>query len=199
MKKAKRSIVTVLIAVTLALLTTGCALLSPLIVIAEDNARVKRMNNPYVNSDYDGWERVAFFETHTFALPESWYAVQLDDSTYALYQDDTVIAYVGKLGGDSKYAETSFFCEAMVESEEIASPYEQAGTDNYGNGCYSYHLTVTKSNSEQEKYYYLFADRFGSDRMSGDCGMLFLNDAIDQAALFDYVIAIAYSYEWHND
>ena len=190
MKDAKRGILTAIIVITLAFLTAGCSLLSPLMVIAEDNARKSRMDNPYVNSNYAGWNRVAFFEKYSFELPEFWYSVQLDDSTYALYQDETVIAYFGRLGGDSKYDETADFCAAMVGSVEIASPYEHAGTENYGNGCYASLITVTYKNTEQEKYYYL-----DSNTIEDDFGMLFLNDGIDQSELLDFVVAIGYSYE----
>lgn len=190
MKRSHCWWITVLIVALLAVLTAGCGFM----IAAKENSKVRRMNNTYINSDYAGWTRVVFFEKHTFELPESWQTVSLDNDTYALYQDDTLVAYVGKLGDDSQYAETCYFCAAVVGSEEIETPYEQAGTEQYGNGCSSYLLTASKSNAEQEKYYYLFSQRFTGTR-DEKCGMLFLNDGIAQTELFDYVIAIAYSYE----
>ena len=179
-------------AVLLAVVWIGILLCGTVLLLwqpALQKAQKKRLDNPYINRDYVGWTEVRLFEAHGFKLPGEWRVEMQDDSTYVISHADEVVAYAGKLGGGASYADTSDFCAAVVESEAIASYEDAVRGEHFGNGCRAYRIAATDRQNHSEQYYYLDADL-----TAGRCGMIFLDAAMDQKELLDYVIAIAWSY-----
>lgn len=155
---------------------------------ASINAQEGRLDNPYINDGYADWREETFFDGHCFSLPGSWHIAPCNDFAFAVYMDDDIIAYVWEFGEGSDYAEAEDFCAAALNIAETDMSFEPFGSEFFGNGCYTYMIDV----SAKEEYYCLLADT--TERR---CGVVFLNDSIEQDALLDYVIAIGYSYKCH--
>lgn len=158
------------------------------------SAQKERLDNPYINNHYSGWKEVCFFRSHQFSMPGEWRVDLRDDSIYAVIQGNAVIAYVGELGKDSLYTDTSDFCSAVLSCESVVSPYEDAMKgEHFGNGCAAYRITAVDHQQHSEHYYYLFSERRGSK-----CGIVFCNGVLPSEELLEYVIAVAYSYSFQN-
>ena len=163
-----------------------------LLVLSIRNAQITRLNNPYVNSKYPSWRKEVFFETNEFLIPPVWDITVIDNSLYLISENGVNIAYVGKLGDGSRYRNTDEFCSAVIGSERIESPYEDAVYgEHFGNGCNAYQITAVNHQEQFDKYYYLL-----TKMDSNECAILFLNNSTNKESLLDYVIAIGYSYSF---
>ena len=95
----KKWIIPAIIAVVLVAIALFIAAYPILLFVAATDESIKQLNNSYINSDYQGWHEVTFFDKHHFSLPDTWRIEAIDDTTYCIYAEDAqVIAYVGKLG-----------------------------------------------------------------------------------------------------
>ena len=104
----KKWIIPAIIAVVLVAIALFIAAYPILLFVAATDESIKQLNNSYINSDYQGWHEVTFFDKHHFSLPDTWRIEAIDDTTYCIYAEDAqVIAYVGKLG---RYAGMDSFC-----------------------------------------------------------------------------------------
>lgn len=165
-----------------------------ILVTGAQNAQLKRLNNPYIGKEYSGWKKVKFFDSDEFSIPPEWDISAIDNSTYSMLKDGIVIAYVGKLGNDTKYSDTNVFCSSIAEIQSVESPYLDAiHGEHFGNGCNAYKITAMNRKKLPEQYYYLITGHH-----LNECAVLFLNDLYDCDELLDYVIAICYSYEFHQ-
>ena len=185
----KKWIIPAIIAVVLVAIALFIAAYPILLFVAATDESIKQLNNSYINSDYQGWHEVTFFDKHHFSLPDTWRIEAIDDTTYCIYAEDAqVIAYVGKLG---RYAGMDSFCNETIGTAEVLTQSELFVGVHFGNGCYMYQMTAMMPDTQQEEFAYAIAD---ATVAPDDCIILFRNDVLSREAVSEYVAAIAYSY-----
>lgn len=190
----KKWIIPAIIAVVLVAIALFIASYPILLFVAATDESIKQLNNSYINSDYQGWNEVTFFDKHHFSLPDTWRIEAIDDTTYCIYGDDAqVIAYVGKLG---RYAGMDSFCNETIGTAEVLTQSELFVGVHFDNGCYMYQMTAMMPDTQQEEFAYAIAD---ATVAPDDCIILFRNDGLSREAVSEYVAAIAYSYELDSD
>ena len=191
----KKWIIPAIIAVVLVAIALFIAAYPILLFVAATDESIKQLNNSYINSDYQGWHEVTFFDKHHFSLPDTWRIEAIDDTTYCIYAEDArVIAFVGELGKDAPYRDTDAFCASMFKSVEIVSRTELHVGEHFGNGCNAYQATALMQDAQQEEFIYVFAQYVLSADFDKRCAILFQNDAFNRDEISEYAIAIAYSY-----
>ena len=84
----KKWIIPAIIAVVLVAIALFIAAYPILLFVAATDESIKQLNNSYINSDYQGWNEVTFFDKHHFSLPDTWRIEAIDDTTYCIYGDD---------------------------------------------------------------------------------------------------------------
>ena len=65
----KKWIIPAIIAVVLVAIALFIAAYPILLFVAATDESIKQLNNSYINSDYQGWHEVTFFDKHHFSLP----------------------------------------------------------------------------------------------------------------------------------
>lgn len=153
----KKWIIPAIIAVVLVVIVSLIAFFPAMLINGMAKEQVKRLDNSYINSNYQGWNEVTFFDEHHFLLPDTWHIESIDDATYCIYGDDArVIAFVGELGKDAPYRDTDAFCASMFKSVEIVSRTELHEGEHFGNGCNAYRQQrVCKMRSRKNLFMYL--------------------------------------------
>ena len=132
----KKWIIPAIIAAVLVVIVSLIAFFPAMLINGMAKEQVKRLDNSYINSNYQGWNEVTFFDEHHFLLPDTWHIESISDATYCIYGDDArVIAFVGELGKDAPYRDTDAFCASMFKSVEIVSRTELHVGEHFGNGC----------------------------------------------------------------
>lgn len=175
----------------LCLLFIAIILFSIYTVFPLQKAQIKRLNNPYINSDYSKWKENVFFEQYRFSMPSEWIVETQDEDTYLIMNNASIIAVVGKLGSNSRYLGSNDFCSAVIQSKNVETPYEDAVKgEHFGNGCDAYRITVMNSQHFYEQHYYLLTE-YPTNR----CAVLFCSDSLSSNEQLDYAVAMGYSYE----
>ena len=154
----KKWIIPAIIAAVLVVIVSLIAFFPAMLINGMAKEQVKRLDNSYINSNYQGWNEVTFFDEHHFLLPDTWHIESISDATYCIYGDDArVIAFVGELGKDAPYRDTDAFCASMFKSVEIVSRTELHVGEHFGNGCNAYQATALMQDAQQEEFIYVFA------------------------------------------
>lgn len=144
----KKWIIPAIIVVVLVAIALFIAAYPILLFVAATDESIKQLNNSYINSDYQGWHEVTFFDKHHFSLPDTWRIAAIDDTTYCIYAEDAqVIAYVGKLG---RYVGMDSFCNETIGTAEVLTQSELFVGVHFGNGCYMYQMTAMMPDTHQE-------------------------------------------------
>ena len=191
----KKWIIPAIIAAVLVVIVSLIAFFPAMLINGMAKEQVKRLDNSYINSNYQGWNEVTFFDEHHFLLPDTWHIESISEATYCIYGDDArVIAFVGELGKDAPYRDTDAFCASMFKSVEIVSRTELHVGEHFGNGCNAYQATALMQDAQQEEFVYVFAQYVLSADFDKRCAIFFQNDAFNRDEISEYAIAIAYSY-----
>ena len=179
----KKWIIPAIIAAVLVVIVSLIAFFPAMLINGMAKEQVKRLDNSYINSNYQGWNEVTFFDE------------SISDATYCIYGDDArVIAFVGELGKDAPYRDTDAFCASMFKSVEIVSRTELHVGEHFGNGCNAYQATALMQDAQQEEFIYVFAQYVLSADFDKRCAIFFQSDAFNRDEISEYAIAIAYSY-----
>lgn len=67
----KKWIIPAIIAVVLVVIVSLIAFFPAMLINGMAKEQVKQLNNSYINSDYQGWHEVTFFDKHHFSLPDT--------------------------------------------------------------------------------------------------------------------------------
>ena len=78
----KKWIIPAIIAAVLVVIVSLIAFFPAMLINGMAKEQVKRLDNSYINSNYQGWNEVTFFDAHHFLLPDTWHIESIDDATY---------------------------------------------------------------------------------------------------------------------
>lgn len=88
----KKWIIPAIIAVVLVVIVSLIAFFPAMLINGMAKEQVKRLDNSYINSNYQGWNEVTFFDEHHFLLPDTWHIESISDATYCIYGDDARVS-----------------------------------------------------------------------------------------------------------
>ena len=69
----KKWIIPAIIAAVLVVIVSLIAFFPAMLINGMAKEQVKRLDNSYINSNYQGWNEVTFFDEHHFLLPDTWH------------------------------------------------------------------------------------------------------------------------------
>ncbi len=158
------------------------------------------LNNPYINSNYDGWKKVSLESSTSFLIPEKWY-IKLDDDILTIMDGDSIIANGAGIEKttstdpddyqkvvDNRLAKEARFYPFVVTKRST----KNLTIANLGTGAQYLSVTCWGAQGEEETHYYLSLTYDKLYDYFLDFGVM---DGISDPK-FAYLPAIAYSYNY---